>query len=456
MKALRIILGIGVVAAVLKPRYAVSAETNTPPVRSSIPYVATRNDAVQDMLWMANVGKDDVVYDLGSGDGRIVIAAVRDFGARRAVGIEIDPKLVRQSREKAQKAGVTDRVEFIPGDLFTNDFRQASVVALFLGHAPNIKLRPKMLGMLKPGTRIVSHQFGMGEWQPDKSLTVRTAYLGMYSEPALPFRDNPHVPGYTGNESHFGTSDRISMWVVPARFAGIWRGKIETAAGPQDCQLILHQRLSEVTGTFQAAGQTNLTGSLHLDAWGDHVRFECNPNRQFELRFDGHVREDTMQGTLSAYDQPREHAWKAQRDKADFTGTWEWPCASGPRAVRLRIEKRDGHLTATYLDRDRSMPVTDFYDCGGGFYFTLMINSVENGRGWLIGEGVLDKSVINGTIEFHPYENIRPVPAGKKAPQPVIQDWMPRFIKPAAAIGNERESTFPVDLQSQPFTRMSC
>ena len=231
MNGLRVVLGIGVVAAVLKPWFAVSAEANTPPVRSSIPYVATRNDAVQDMLWMANVGKDDVVYDLGSGDGRIVIAAIRDFGARRAVGIEIDPERIRQSRENAQKAGVTDRVEFIQGDLFTNDFRQASVVTLFLGHEPNIKLRPKMLGMLKPGTRIVSHQFGMGEWQPDKTLTVRTVFFGMYSEPWLPSMDDSHVPDYTGNESHFGTSDKISMWVRAGVICGDMARKDRNSGG---------------------------------------------------------------------------------------------------------------------------------------------------------------------------------------------------------------------------------
>src|SRR5437868_1944794 len=143
-----------------------SASTHTPaptgpPIRSSIPYVATRNDAVNDMLWMANVGKDDVVYDLGSGDGRIVIAAVRDFGARRAVGIENDPERIRESRANARKAGMSDRVEFIQGDLFNADIGQASVVTLFLGHNPNLRLRPELLRVLKPGTRIVSHQFGM-------------------------------------------------------------------------------------------------------------------------------------------------------------------------------------------------------------------------------------------------------------------------------------------------------
>ncbi|MFC1738191.1 class I SAM-dependent methyltransferase [Planctomycetota bacterium] len=292
MKTLRTFLAIGVVAVALECSYAGSAETSTPPVRSSIPYVASRNDAVQDMLWMANVGKDDVVYDLGSGDGRIVIAAVRDFGARRAVGIENDPEHIRQSRENARKAGVTDRVEFIQGDLFTTDFRQASVVNLFLGHEPNIKLRPKMLRILKPGTRIVSHQFAMGEWQPVKTQTVRTVFWGMWGEMRRRFSNNPNVPDYTGNESHHGTTDKIFMWVVPAPVAGIWRGKIDTAKGPQDCKLILHQSLSEVTGTFQLSGQADPAGRALVDLWGDHVRFTCG-HSQSVLRFDGHVQGNT-------------------------------------------------------------------------------------------------------------------------------------------------------------------
>jgi len=439
MKTSRAVLGIGVVTAVLASLYAGSTETNTPPVRSSIPYVATRNEAVRDMLWMAKVGKDDVVYDLGSGDGRIAIAAVHDFGARGSVGIETDPKRIQESRESAHKAGVTDRVEFIQGDLFTNDFRQASVVTLFLGHEPNLKLRPKILSILKPGTRIVSHQFGMGEWLPDKTLTARTVYFGMWGEMWKPFIDNPHVPDYTGNEMHFGTSDKMLMWVVPASVAGIWRGKIGTTQGPQDCQLILHQRLSEVTGTFQLSGQTNLAGRVGVDLWGHHVRFECDMGYgQFQMRFDGHVDGNMMQGTSAVTDhgQLQERAWEAQRDKADFTGTWEWPGASGARAVRLRIEQRDGHWMATYLDRDQTVPVIDFYDWGGGFYFTLLIGREGGGlkiteeTGWLIGEGVLDHGALKGTIEFHPYGDMPGVSDGRKASRAVIQDWTPRLIKP--------------------------
>jgi len=444
MKTSRTVLSIALMLVVLESLYAGSDQPNTPPARSSIPYVATRSDTVQDMLWIADVGKDDVVYDLGSGDGRIVIAAVRDFGTRRTVGIEIDPERIRQSRENAKKAGVTNRVEFIQGDFFKTDFRQASLVTLFLGHQPNIKLRPNMLSILKPGTRIVSHQFGMGEWQPDKTMTVRTVYLGMWGELGSPFKNNPRVPDYTGNESHFGTSDKILMWVVPAPVAGIWRGKIETAQGPQDCQLILHQRLSKVTGTFQLSGQPNLTGGVHVDLWGSHVRFWCRSSPdpkgsygQFQVRFDGHVKGNAMKGTLAVTDQDRlqEHAWEAQRDKVDFTGTWEWPCDSGPRSVRLRIERRDAHLTATYMDRDQALPVTDFYDCGGGFYFTLLIGRQERSlrvtedTGWLIGEAVLDHGALKGKTEFYPYGDMSAISGERKASQPVIQDWAPRLVK---------------------------
>jgi SAM-dependent methyltransferase len=428
---------IGMLLLVLELACAGSAVKNTPGVKSSIPYVATRNDAVRDMLWMANVGKDDVVYDLGSGDGRIVIAAVRDFGARRAVGIENDPNRIQESRRNAQKAGVADRVEFIQGDLFSTDFRQASVVTLFLGHEPNIKLRPKLFSDLKPGTRIVSHQFCMGEWLPDKALTARTVYFGMWGERERPFRDNPNVPDYTENEMHHGTSDKMTMWVVPAPVAGIWRAKIQTAEGLQDCQLILHQHLSEVQGTLQISGQTNLTENVSVDMWGTHVRFVSGLMKKFEVRFDGYVNEDTMQGTLAVRDQGKlqEGQWEAHRDKVEFAGTWEWPCATGQRSVRLNIEQKEGHFVATYQDKDKTVPVTDFYNFGGGFYFTHMIGlNEDNGlvltedTGWLIGQGVLIDGQLKGTIGFYPYEE--PVRPGMPQGKDVSQSWTPRLIKP--------------------------
>ena len=149
------------------PRYRV---TRIPSPPNTIPFLPTRHQTVRDLLWLADAGTNDVVYDLGSGDGRIVIAAVRDFGARKAVGIELDPQLVRESREKAAQAGLADRVHFIQGDLFTNDFSEASVVVLYLGQEANLELRAQVVRALRPGARVVSHQFGMGEWKADKFL----------------------------------------------------------------------------------------------------------------------------------------------------------------------------------------------------------------------------------------------------------------------------------------------
>ena len=207
------------------PTYAKAPELKRTYPNTSIAYVATRSDTVQDMLWLAGIHKDDVVYDLGSGDGRIVISAVRDSGAYRAIGIEIDPNLINESRTNAQKAGVEDKVEFIQGDLFGADFSQVNVVCLFLGHRPNIELRPKLIRTLKPGSRIISHQFAMGEWTPAKELTVNKVFLGMWGEAFTPFQDNPQVPDYNSNESHFGRTDKVFMWVVPVPIAGVWRGK---------------------------------------------------------------------------------------------------------------------------------------------------------------------------------------------------------------------------------------
>lgn len=134
-------------------------------------YVPTPEEVVKAMLDVAKVTRNDVVYDLGCGDGRIVIAAARDYGAR-GVGIDIDPQRIKEARENAKVAGVTDRVEFIEGDLFQADLSPASVVTLYLLESLNLKLQPKLMNELKPGTRVVSHAFSMGPWTADQELDV--------------------------------------------------------------------------------------------------------------------------------------------------------------------------------------------------------------------------------------------------------------------------------------------
>lgn len=147
-----------------------SPETTEPSKEPDVVYVPTPDAVVDRMLTMAKVGKDDVIYDLGSGDGRIVITAAQKYGAR-GVGIEIRPDLIEQARENAKKAGVSDRVEFRQADLFETDFSEATVISLYLLPDLNVKLRPKLL-QLKPGTRVVSHDFDMGEWKPQETATV--------------------------------------------------------------------------------------------------------------------------------------------------------------------------------------------------------------------------------------------------------------------------------------------
>jgi ribosomal protein L11 methylase PrmA len=158
---------------------AAAAQDNQPAHPLDVPFVTTPDEGVQAMLKLANVKKTDVVYDLGCGDGRIVIAAARDFGAR-GVGIDIDPQRIAESKENARKAGVENLVRFEVNDIFDADIHEASVVTIFLLSSVNLRLRPKLLNDLKPGTRIVSNTWDMGDWKPEKEVTVNDAPVGCW------------------------------------------------------------------------------------------------------------------------------------------------------------------------------------------------------------------------------------------------------------------------------------
>jgi tRNA A58 N-methylase Trm61 len=146
--------------------------TQAPSRTPDVIYVPTPQEIVVGMLKLAKVGPGDVVYDLGSGDGRIPITAVKEFGAVRAVGIDIDPQRIAEANANAKTAGVTDRVRFLNQDLFTSDFRDATVITLYLLPTLNVKLRPKLWAELKPGTRVVSHSFDMGDWVPEQTVQI--------------------------------------------------------------------------------------------------------------------------------------------------------------------------------------------------------------------------------------------------------------------------------------------
>jgi phospholipid N-methyltransferase len=158
-------------------------QTQSPEQLSDVPYVPTPQTVVDRMLQIANVTSNDVVYDLGSGDGRIPITAVQQFNAQRAVGIDINPERISEANQNAQQANVTDRVEFRQQDLFDTDLSDASVVTLYLLPDVNLRLRPKLLSELKPGTRIVSHAFDMGDWQPEQVEEVEGSTIYYWTVP---------------------------------------------------------------------------------------------------------------------------------------------------------------------------------------------------------------------------------------------------------------------------------
>jgi SAM-dependent methyltransferase len=155
-----------------------------PALARDVPFLPTPEPVVEKMLEVAKVGPNDVVYDLGSGDGRIVIAAAKKRGAR-GVGIDIDPDRIREARDNAKRAGVSNRVEFREQDLFTANFSEATVVTMYLLSSVNLKLRPKLLAELRPGTRIVSHAFHMGEWRPLETHWVGSSAVYYWVVPEL-------------------------------------------------------------------------------------------------------------------------------------------------------------------------------------------------------------------------------------------------------------------------------
>jgi SAM-dependent methyltransferase len=171
-----------------------AAQTSHPKHQVDVPYVPTTEEAVKAMLKLADVKKTDIVYDLGCGNGRIVIAAAKEYGAQ-GVGIDINPERIQEAEANAKKAGVEKLVRFEENDLFDADIHGATVVTLFLLNSVNLRLRPKLLRELKPGTRIVSNTFDMGDWKPDKQFTL---------DDDADFDKN-------------GISHKFFLWIVPQR-----------------------------------------------------------------------------------------------------------------------------------------------------------------------------------------------------------------------------------------------
>ena len=270
--------------ATIAPLALLGAQTTTsaPPARSpDVPFVPTQTELVRSMLDVAKVDSSDVVYDLGCGDGRIVIAAVRHYGARRGVCVDIDPKRIEEARHNADTAGVTDRIAFSNADLFQTDLRDATVVTLYLLPLINERLRPKLFRELRPGTRVVSNSFDMGTWGADSTIS-------------------PPAPSGFQRVAYF--------WVIPADVAGIWRVRAEGKSAPRTIEL--EQTYQRVNGTAKLGGRTVPLSDVRLA--GDRLSFTLG--NAGERRFHGTVQGDRLAGTF-ADSSGAEKEWSADRTK---------------------------------------------------------------------------------------------------------------------------------------------
>jgi hypothetical protein len=263
-----------IAAAALALPWSILHGQNAGHKQPDVHFVVTRQPVVEAMLELARTGPRDVVYDLGSGDGRIVITAARHFGAR-GVGIELDSQLVNLSNRRAREAGVGRRVRFLQRDLFTSDLSAASVVTMYLGPALHQRLRPVLHRQLRPGARIVAHGWDMGEWEPD----ARSEADGRY----------------------------LFLWIVPAKVAGIWQWR---AADGSRQALVLEQRYQMVTGRWiRNADTLPLAGGRVA---GDSVRLRlAGHGAAFEFR--GRLRGDTIEGTVWRNGQAA--PWNARRPR---------------------------------------------------------------------------------------------------------------------------------------------
>jgi precorrin-6B methylase 2 len=229
-----------------KPAPAPAATPQSPP-RLDIHFVPTPHEVVKRMLELAEVGPNDIHYDLGSGDGRIVIAAVKDFKAKKGVGIDLDPQRIKEGNENKTKAGLGDEVTFKNENIFQTDLSEATTVSMYLLTSINIRMRPKLLKELKPGTRIVTHAFNMGEWKAEV---------------------NEDVGGY-----------QVYLFIVPADVAGKW----ELTQGDKKIALDLKNEFTALSGTATVDGKSvdvregKITGTkigFTIDVDGKPVKFE--------------------------------------------------------------------------------------------------------------------------------------------------------------------------------------
>jgi protein-L-isoaspartate O-methyltransferase len=258
------------------------------------PYVQTPQNVVDRMLQVAHVGPADYVIDLGSGDGRMVITAAQKFGAR-GFGVDLDRRLVELANKRAADAGVADRAVFYERDLYDTDLTAASVVTIYLLPEVNLMVRPKLLATLKPGTRIVSHDYNMGEWPPDDSMVL----------------DAPDKPVGRDKKS------KVFYWVVPANAAGKWRWELPLGGKTVAFDLGVAQNFQTITGSVVVDGRTLPLENARLR--GEEISFTVSdPRNKARYDFAGRIAKQGITGEVGvdSANAQRQLEWNAARTEA--------------------------------------------------------------------------------------------------------------------------------------------
>lgn len=257
------------------------------------PYVPTPQNVVDKMLEVAKVGPGDYVIDLGSGDGRMIITAAKKHGAR-GFGVDLDKRLVELSNKNAARAGVADRAKFYARDLYQTDVSPASVLTIYLLPEVNLMVRARLLEMLKPGTRMVSHDYDFGEWRPDLAFEM----------------DAPGKPVGRDQKS------KVFYWVVPAKASGKWRWELAGEGKPQVFELDLNQKFQIISGTLISGGRKAGIESAKLE--GDKISLAAvveNGGSKLRYVFSGRIVKDAIKGdaSITRGKAVSRTAWRATR-----------------------------------------------------------------------------------------------------------------------------------------------
>ena len=274
-----------------------------------VPYVPTPQAVVDSMLEAAQVKSGDYLIDLGSGDGRIVVTAAKRFGIR-GFGVDINPERIREANANARKAGVAGQVSFSQADLFTTDLSDATVITMYLLPRVNVELRPRLLA-LRPGTRIVSHDFDMGDWRPDRQWQVKA------------------------DDKYFGTGGNsdVYLWTVPAPVAGQWQVEMTVAGKPRRYALTLNQKYQQIDGSVSAGGQPERLSAAMLSGASWILTFTL-PVNGVPVRhvLKGRVNGEEATGTaeLSGGRLAGLVEWSARRNAAGTSGAAS-PASAGGR-----------------------------------------------------------------------------------------------------------------------------